>query len=349
VRLFPDPLRAYLIFVFLSFLLAASFLSLRVKRVTPKKLPQIAIWSTLLLGFPLQFLIDRGNIEAVIWVLILLGVVAFTRKRMLPSAILWSIAASMKIFPGLLFMLFIARRKFGTFVVAIAATAAFSLLALAGIGPTIRQAAAESSKSAAYLMNSYITARDAPGFDHSLFQATKQVIYVGAWSTSSKPVVPDTRAANEKALRLYNLVIPLAAILLYWFRLRRLPLLNQFIAYIILCVLLPYVSGDYTLVHVYIAWAAFLLFLLFDVATGKVRIPATSIHVILISCAVVFAPLSYLEVTRRPHPTFACGAQVKTIFLIVILLTVLRVPMPSSLFGDLQALPGNSRPEAGLD
>jgi Glycosyltransferase family 87 len=345
VRLFPHPLRAYLIFVLLSFLLATSFFSLRIRRATPKKLPQIAVWSTLFWGFPLQFLLDRGNIEAVIWVLILLGAVAYARNRMLPSAILWSIAASIKIFPGLLFMLFIARRKFGTFVVAIASTLAISLLALAGIGPTIHQAAMESSKSATFLMDKFITGREGTGFDHSLFQATKQLIYVGAWTYASgnKGVVPDTRQANERALRLYNIVIPLAAIVLYWFRLRRLPLLNQFIAYIILCVLLPYVSGDYTLAHVYIAWAAFLLFLLSDVATGKVRIPARSIHVILFSCAVAFVPLSYLEVTRSPNPTFACGAQVKTIFLIVILLTVLRVPMPSSLFGDLQ-LPSEAIP-----
>jgi hypothetical protein len=338
VRVFADPLVGYLAFVVLTFWTATAFRSLRVYRMTPKKLPQIAIWATLLFGFPLQFLIDRGNIEAVIWVLILLGAVAYARKRTLTSALLWSIAASMKIFPGLLFLLFLARRKFGTFVVAIAATVTFSLLALAGIGPTIRQAAVDSSKSAPSLMDSYIIPVDRAGFDHSLFQAAKQFIYLGAWSSSSKQVVPDTRAANKKALRLYNLVIPLAAILLYWFRLRRLPLLNQFMAYIILCVLLPYVSGDYTLVHVYIAWAAFLLFLLSDVATGKVRIPARAVHIILFSCAAVFVPFSYLEITRRPNPTFACGAQVKTVFLIVILLTVLRVPMPSSLFGDLQPI-----------
>jgi hypothetical protein len=138
-------------------------------------------------------------------------------------------------------------------------------------------------------------------------------------------------------------VIPLAAILLYWFRLRRLPLLNQFIAYIVLCVLLPYVSGEYTLVHVYIAWAAFLLFLLNDVATARVRIPARTIHVILFSCAVTFAPLTYLQITGPANRVFAFGPQVKTIFLVLILLTVLRIPMPSSLFGDLPIPPVGSR------
>jgi hypothetical protein len=332
------PLRAYLIFVLLSFLFAACFFSLRVRRITRKKLPQIAIWSTLLLGFPLQFLVDRGNIEAVIWLLVLLGVVAFARNRMLVSAILWSLAASMKIFPGLLFVLFLARRKFGTFVVAIAATAAFSLLALGGIGPTIHQAALESSKSAAFLTGNYIVQHDNAGFDHSLFQGIKHGIYVAEafQKHPTAPLVIRTLPANRIALRVYSIVIPLAALLLYWFRLRRLPLLNQFIAYIVLCVLLPYVSGEYTLVHMYTAWAAFLLFLLDDVATGRVRIPAKAIRVILFSCAVIFVPLSYIAITGSANRTFALGPQVKTIFLILILLTVCRVPMPSSLFGDLQ-------------
>ncbi len=112
------------------------------------------------------------------------------------------------------------------------------------------------------------------------------------------PLIISTLPANRIALRIYNIVLPLAAILLYWFRLRRLPLLNQFIAYIVLCVLLPYVSGDYTLVHVYIAWGAFVLFLLSDVATGRVSIPANAIRWILLSCAVIFVPLSYLWIVR---------------------------------------------------
>ena len=98
----------------------------------------------------------------------------------------------------------------------------------------------------------------------ALFEGVKHVIYfAGAFDKQrTAPLIVSTLPANRIALRIYNIVIPLAALLLYWFRLRRLPLLNQFIAYIVLCVSLPYVSGDYTLVHMYIAWAAFLLFLL---------------------------------------------------------------------------------------
>ena len=62
VRLFPNPLAADLT----SSLLLISYsrppcFPLHVHRVTPRKLPQVAIWSTLLLGFPLLFLLDRGK------------------------------------------------------------------------------------------------------------------------------------------------------------------------------------------------------------------------------------------------------------------------------------------------
>jgi hypothetical protein len=248
---------------------------------------------------------------------------------MLTSAILWGLAAAMKIFPGLLFVLFLARRKYGIFAVAIASTLVFSVLALAGIGPTIRQAALDSKKSAPFLLNSYILVRSLPQFDHSLFQATKQVIHICRHISGGDAL--QERPAFQRALQFYNILIPLGAVVLYWFRLRHLPLLNQFMAYLLLGVLLPYVSGDYTLVHIYLVWGAFLLFLLSDVATARVEIPVWAIHVMLFSFAVSFVPLTYLHVGQ-----FQFGGQVKTIFLLIILLTVLRVPMPSLLFGDLE-------------
>jgi Glycosyltransferase family 87 len=338
IRLFSNPLAVYLLFTCSCFFVATLIFSWRVERIAPKLLPQIAIWSTFFLGFPLWMLLDRGNIETVIWIPVLLGVVAYSRNRLVTSAVLWSIAASMKIFPALLFVLFLSKRKYGTFALAIAATAIFTVLALAGVGPTIMQAASDSSKSAAFLNSDFILMRHLPQFDESLFGATKQAVVAYAYirgndyHTSSKHTLP----ALKRALTLYNFAVPLGAVLLYWFRLRRMPLLNQFMTFMILSILLPQVSFEYKLVYIYLAWGAFLLFLLADVAVGRVRIPAKAIYVVLFSCAVVFVPLTYLEFSNKSGEMFGFGGQVKAIFLILILLTVCRVPMPSSLFGDLQ-------------
>jgi hypothetical protein len=337
IRLFPGPLVAYLVFALLSVCSATCWLSWRVKTLSPGYLPQIAIWSTLLLSYPLVFLLDRGNIEAVIWALVLLGIVAYTRNRMFTSAILWALAASMKIFPCLLFAMFLARRKYRVFGFAIAATAMLTLLALAGVGPTIHQAALASSKSTAWVMNYYILVRYLLQFDHSLFSVIKQAIHVYAEKFGA-----DESGAIRHALRIYSIVVPLAAALLWWFHLRRMPLLNQFMAYLTMCILLPYVSNEYTLIYGYLIWGAFLLFLLEDVATAKVAVPATAIHIILVSCACLFAPLAYLKRASG----LELGGPVKALVLLILLVSVLRVPMPSSLFADLPLPASDPKTEA---
>ena len=331
IRLFPNALAAYLIFAVLSFVFATCIFSLRIYQLTPARLPQIALWLTLLMGFPLLFLLDRANIEAVIWVLILLSIVAYTRNRMLIAALLLGLATSMKIFPGLLFLLFLAKRKYGAFALAIAATAVFSIAALAGIGPSIRQAAADSSQSAQFLKDNYINVRSVMQFDHSVFGAVKQAIYLFDHRDLSQ-----LTATIAKTLPFYSVLIPLAAVLLYLFRIRHLPVLNQLASYLVLCVSLPYVSYEYTLVYIYLVWAAFLLFLFTDVVSGRVQIPARAVNAIMVSCAIIFAPLSYIVFGR----SFGLGGQIKTVCLIVVLWTVLKVPMPSSVFGELEN-PGN--------
>ena len=337
VRLFPDGLNAYLFFAVASFVIATGIFSFRLYQTTPARLPQIAVWITLLLGFPLIFLLDRANIEAAIWVLILLGVVGFTRNRMFAAAMLLALAASMKIFPGLLFLLFLAKRKYGAFALAIVATALFSILALAGVGPSIRQAAADSSKSASFLRDSFITTRKSPEFDHSLFGAIKQALYLYHYHHQD---LSQLTAAITKSLTVYSFLVPLAVILLYWFRLRHLPVMNQLASYLVLCVLLPYVSYEYTLIYVYIVWGLFLLFLLTDVVSGRVAIPYSAIKVVMFSCAVIFAPLRYLRLGR----SFGVGGQVKALLLILILLTLMKIPMPSSMFGELVLEKGDENP-----
>jgi hypothetical protein len=336
-RVFPHPLSAFLTFIVLTFFVAAAALSWRVRRTTSGWLPQIAIWSTFVFGFPLFFLIDRANIEAVLWLLVVLGLVAFARNRMVIAAILWSCAASMKIYPGLFFVLFIAKRKYRIFCLAVAATAIFSICALAGVGPTIRQAAQESSATTTpFVQDNYILSRANLGFDHSVFAGAKQGVYlfiIRPWQTR---VPPSSQKEWEThiyriAEHIYTIIVILGVGLLYWFRLRHLPLLNQFMAYVLLCVTLPYLSADYTLVHVYTAWSAFLLFLVTDVATGRVKLPTRAINLILVSSALCFVSLPYFQ-----WKSIMLGTHVKTIFLLLILWVVARVPMPSSLFGDLR-------------
>ncbi len=328
-------LALYLIFAALSFTISAQLFSRHIQRISASKLPRIAVWVTLLTAYPIWVLINRGNIEAVLWVLVLLGVAAYVRERWLASAILWAAATAMKLSAGVLFALFLVKGRYWSFVIALAATAAFMLLTLAQVGPTIHQAALDSTKGASVLLDQFIPGRIATGFDESILGAVKQVLAVSFFVRHGHQVPPKVLPGTKTASSLYTILAPIAALLLYWFRLRRMPLLNQFIAYIVLFVVLPQVSYEYKLVYLYPVWGAFLLFLLTDVASGRVRISSSSIHTMLLSCAVVFACFSYVHVTIGTKVN-AFGSQIKLLFLLTILVTVCRVPMPSSLFGDLQ-------------
>lgn len=332
VRLFPHPLVAYLLFVIIAFVLATSYLSIYVRRLTRKRLPQITVWATLLLGFPLLFLLDRGNIEAFIWVLVLLGLTAFTRNRPLLASVLWALAASMKIFPAILFLLFLARRRYWMFAAAVGFAVLFSVLALAGVGPSVHQAALASSKNAPFMINNYILIRNLPQFDHSFFSAIKQAAQLFLDLSGRGPKAHE---AFKVAVQIYNVAALFGFLLLYWFRLRKLPQLNQFMAYMLLAILLPYISNEYTLVYVFLVLAAFLIFLLQDFATGRVALPARTVGDILFSCAIVFVPLTYFGIPTGTEHVIMVGAQIKTVFLLIILFAVIRHPMPSSLFGDL--------------
>ena len=104
----------------------------------------------------------------------------------------------------------------------------------------------------------------------------------------------------------------------------------------VLAILLPHVSNEYKLIYVYLIWAAFLLFLLEDVARVRVTIAPAAIYMIMLSCAVISVPLNYFGVPIGASQIAAFGGQIKTVFLLLILITAIRFPMPSSLFGDLR-------------
>ena len=100
--------------------------------------------------------------------------------------------------------------------------------------------------------------------------------------------------------------------------------MNQAIALIVLAVTVPYISFEYTLNHVYFAWALFLLFLARDVATGRESIPWPAAAVMLASLAFVFAL----------GPAGREAGQLKTCALMALLLIAFTVPMRSSLLED---------------
>ena len=331
VKFFHNSLHAYLFAALATFILSTLFFSVRVRRLTKDKLPQIAIWLTLIMGYPLLFLLDRGNIEVFLWLFVLLGVLAFIRNRPYTAAMLFAIAASMKIYPVLFLLLLLPKRQYKAAAFGAVAVGVLSFLAILGIGPDVRDTMQTMSNNAAAIKEVYFVRLNAPSvrFDHSVFGGMKQAIHLYLHSRHLDSAANPPRF--EREMHIYGILAPLFFVLLYLGRLRRMPILNQFMAITLCCLLLPYLSGEYTLVHVYLIWAAFLWFLLTDVRSGLVPLSGRRASLMMLCFALTIAPLSFMVIARSS----GISGQVKCVALIALLGAIVATPMPSSLFGDL--------------
>ena len=105
-KLTSHPLAAYLATVGVFALAAAALLGARRQAIG------FTVAWTLIGSYPLMFLLDRANIEGLVWIATALGTFAFARRRYTAAAILFGLAAGMKIFPGALLLLFFAKRRY---------------------------------------------------------------------------------------------------------------------------------------------------------------------------------------------------------------------------------------------
>jgi Glycosyltransferase family 87 len=331
-RVFPAPLNAYLVFIIISATYGAACLILalcssRSSSSVNRLLPAGVVGVSVILSYPLMFVLERANMEGFVWAVLALGLTEFVARHHKTAGVLFALAASMKIFPGVLLLLLLARKRYKELAISVVAFAVFTVIALRLLGPSIpaeiEEVRAGLDKVSATHLVAYFSDMEM-GYDHSLFAIVKQVLYL---SYGTDPVALNSKI--RAAALPYSLLVFSGFAALYWLRIRKLPLLNQAIALIIAAVTLPYVSFEYTLTHVYFAWALFLLFLARDVATGRESISWPAARVMLACFAFVFA--------LAPFGRYASG-QLKTCALMVLLIAVLTVPMRSSLLEE-ESLP----------
>jgi hypothetical protein len=326
-KLSPAPLYTYLATVVLFAVAGGILAAMTIPRDSRVRLlATAAAVCTAIFSFPLFFLLDRANTEGLVWIVSSLGLVLFATRRYRSSAMFLALAASMKIFPGVLLLLLLARKRYWDFGLAIAGVAVFSWGSLWLAGPTTARAAGGIADGLAYLRQVQIFDYKPIeiSFDHSLFALVKQVCF---------RAVHDVARVNALLPHIY-LVYGLSAVAFfsaaYFFAIRRLPVLNQLLALSAFSVLLPYVSYDYTLVNLFVPFAILIFVLAADAADGRLRLTRGKMLCLLLPYAVIFTPQSYLV-----YHVVGYGAQVKTAALCAAIGAAIRIPLPSSLFNEL--------------
>ncbi len=330
VRCFGNPTAAYLVSAFGVFFAATAAFSFYLRRLKAGAWTQIVVWMTLLLGMPLGFLIDSGNIEHVIWLFTALGIVCFIKGWHYPAAVLLGVGGAFKIYPLIFILLFIPRRRYKAMLLAMLVTVTLYFGAVASFDAPFAAVLHAQKVNGEFMRENQVlqVAEGTIRYEHTLLSVYKQVVY---WTYKfTHHLERGPRIEFDRAVPTYTVLAGLGFLGLYFGMIRKLPLMNQFLALTVCMVLLPYISFEYTLVHLYTAFAAVLVFLLQDVASGKVLLPVARLRRMMLCFAVLFSYISALGLYRF-------GGQIKGLVLIALLVLTLKTPMPSSLFGDVEA------------
>lgn len=303
----------FLLFIFLSgCAMLAGFRAALIRRGLAPNRATAFVVATLALSYPFWFEWSRANMEIVVWLLLTFALYLFCRGRDWGAASLIGIAASMKIFPFVFVGLFLSRRQYRhaafSFVVAALVTLASLWLLYPDIGVSYR----EISSGLQTFRDMYMLhIRPAEiGFDHSLFALIKRLF----------PVLPPPQSLDP-ILSAYMGISAVAGIVLFFARIRHLPLINQVTCLTICSIVLPPTSYDYTLLHLYAPWAMLTLLCLDLTGRGEKLLHTTAITFTVACYAFLLTPQSEFIFHGERF-----GGQVKAVVLLALLYTALRYP-----------------------
>ncbi len=250
----PHATRAFVGFCVLSFVIpAALFGSALVRRGISPKRAYLFTSILCLFSWPAELIVDGANAEVLVWVALALAMTSLATNHSYLAALLFGLAAALKLFPFVFLALFLRPRYWTQLITGIGSFLAISWLSLKGLGPTVDVAYRGIIFGLNEFKRNYM-ARWLPGengVDHSVFASIKFVLHYGFHHN-----VDDFTGW----LRVYLLFTTVGGILLFFTVIRRTPLLNQILLLSIASIYFTAFSGDGTLIHLYYPFAM-LLFL----------------------------------------------------------------------------------------
>ncbi len=305
----------YLLCLLLSIGIMSFLLGYKLRYSTDKWLFWYVIMFTVITSYPFMFEIDRANIEGLIWVFLVCGVLFFIKEYFFMAGAMFAVVAAMKLYPIIFILLLLSKNRYKEFVASIFVLVILLVLPAYGLTGSVCETFSMifSGQSSFIRGGSPSMHVNAIGFDHSLYSMVRHTLFITQVSIEKQNVAI-----------YYSGFIVIFFIWLYFFKICQVPLINQTFALVISALLFPIISADYTLIHLYIPWGLFMVFLAYDAeSSGFTTKQALNI---LIPCAIIFTPQSYLII----EGIGGFGGQVKALVLLYLLIVVLKNPMPSN-------------------
>lgn len=234
-------------YIYLSYLILWGWGKLP-RRLLPLIIP------ILVLTYPFLFTLDRGNIEILLFVFLLFFLLFFIQKKYVLSAIFLSFAIALKVYPAVFLVLYVPEKKYRALVLSIGVTALLTLGSLAlfsgGFLANVQFLIHASNFSNGNLVF-FLGSANMVQRGVSLFTFFKILFLETGWIAHIN--MPHFLSAYIKVAALS--FVPLAAYIVWvektlW---RRVALL------VFAMLLLPHVSADYKLIHLYLPLFLFIL------------------------------------------------------------------------------------------
>ncbi len=268
-------------------------------------------------SFPILGLLQRGNIELLLWIFASCGIWAYLRHRDNAAAVLWALAGATKLYPLIFLLLLLPRRQYRAFALGVAAFVTVSVLSMWYLGPSTAVAFAGSLQN----VFGYQGVRAGEwslhelAANHSVFGLAKLAVIIVVGSTTARMTIP------------YYACGALVMLTSFFGRVRRMPEANQLLAVSVFMVMLPPVSYFYTLVHLYAPWLV-LVFLAIRADQAGVRIRGLQRTLLL------FMPLfaSFMLFTYPSKLLF--GGLIQACLLVLLFIYAMRFPFADPVPGS---------------
>jgi len=307
----PHELAVYLAFCLAAFAVTACLFGKKLHRSGLRR-EEAALFTgfALVTSYPAWFVMKQANLEICPWVLLMIGMWCYYRGKGYSAAVCFGLAGALKITPFVYLGLFLARRQYRHIAVALGAAAAVTIPSLWLVYPHVLESWRLTNAAVAQF-RTVVTLGMFPqvGFDHSIFGLIKQISFLHL-----------NLRHRSMLLTLYSAAVLPAIVLLYWWKIRKLPVINQVMCLCLITMLAPPTSFDYTLLNLYLPWG---LLVLYAIKQARRTKPVAGLILAMVCFAILFVPETEFILHQM-----SLGGQIKALTLITLLVIALRYPFP---------------------
>jgi hypothetical protein len=259
-------------------------------------------------SFPIAGLLQQGNIELFMWIAAGLGTWLFLRGRDDAAAVLWGVAAAMKLYPVILLSLLLPRGKWRAFAVGVAAFVGVTVLSLMWLGPSVAVAWHGSLENTFGYQGSRVSefSWHELAANHSVFGLARFLSKVAGVPPAKLPLAYYAGGALVMGLAFFG-------------RLWKMPVANQLLAVTAFMVMFPPVSYFYALVHLY---APFLVLLFLGIRAEQAGVKIAGLRGTMLLFVGLFASFTLFTF---PH-AFLYGGLIQALMLVMMFVCSLEYP-----------------------